>query len=477
MSISPTIFREYDIRGRVQPGELDETAIIAIADAFSIFLKVRLIDKIVIGYDNRKISPVFAKLAAKVFVQAGFTVYDLGMCITPAAYFAQYHLGAEGLMMITASHNPDGWCGCKLGHGYSTTLGPEEIKELAFLVSKQTRINYPIDEGHIEEVDIRPAYLADILSKVQLPPRKEPLRVVVDAGNGAAGIYAWELFQRLGCLTFPLYCDPDDTYPHYFPNPSELKARKRLREMVLHRGIQADIGMAFDGDGDRIGVIDEQGNNIWSDRLLMLLARPILAEVPGSNVVFDVKCTQALPEDIAAHGGNPIMWKTGHSHIKQKLKDCQGVLAGERSGHIFIQHGGYGYDDALLAAAHLCKILAASHQPLSQLLQEYPCYQTSPEIKIPWPDEEKYQLVAKLQQYFLETYGQERVNTINGARVSFPELHGWALIRASSNLPELVIVLEGDTQEHLAAITKQFKQELAKFQIPEEAWQNETTNH
>ncbi len=469
-TISQSIFREYDVRGRVCPGELDENAIAAIANAFAVFLRKRGVNDIVIGYDNRKISPVFAGIAQQVFLQAGFTVYQLGLCITPAAYFAQYRLQAKGLMMVTASHNPDGWCGCKLGHDYSTTLGPAEIQAL-YQLAVQGAAPQPAT-GKLVETDIRPAYIEDILQKVQMPKNCKPLRLVVDAGNGSAGIYAWELFQRLGCLTFQLNCDPDDEYPHYFPNPSELKARERLQQMVLHPGIRAELGIAFDGDGDRLGVIDENGRNVWSDRLLMLLARPVLAANPGGNVVFDVKCTQALPEDIAAHGGNPVMWKTGHSHIKQKLKDCKGVLAGERSGHIFIQHGGYGYDDALLAAAYLCKIITEAQKPLSQILQDYPVYVTSPEIKIPWPDGEKYQLVEKLQQHFVNKYSDTMVNTINGARVTFPTEEGWALVRASSNLPELVIVLESKTKAGLTAIKTTFKQELAGFGIPQ-VWENE----
>ena len=462
------MFREYDIRGRVGPGELDEVSMGLIAQAFALFLSRRGVKDVVVGYDNRQVSPVFAEKASKVLADSGCHVYNIGLCITPAAYFAQYKLNAQGMLMVTASHNPNGWCGCKLGYDYSTTMGPEDLEELYEILESHAQVVG--GAGVIERHDIRDAYLNDIVSRVEMP-QNHGLRVVVDAGNGAAGLFAWELFQKLGCLTFQLNCDPDDAYPHYFPNPSELEPRKRLAEMVTHPYIRGMVGFSFDGDGDRLGITDEKGANIWSDRILMILARQVLAHKPGAKIVYDVKCTQALEEDIKAHGGVPIMWRTGHSYIKRKMREEGASLAGERSGHIFVGEGAYGYDDAMLAAALVCRSLAQAGKPLSELMKEYPCYITSPEIKAPCPDHVKYQVVKSITRQLVEEFGEDSVNTINGARVSFPD--GWGLVRASSNLPELVLVFESTTEEGCRRIRDLFYKRLQAYPDVADVWQND----
>ncbi len=463
------MFREYDIRGRVGPGELDEVSIGMIAQAFALFLSRRGVKDVVVGYDNRNESPVFAQKFIKVLSMSGCHVYDIGLCITPAAYFAQYKLKAQGMAMITASHNPNGWCGCKLGYDYSTTMGPEDIMELYEILESHGQVMG--GQGHIEKADIREAYLQDIIDKVPMPENHN-LKVVVDAGNGAAGLFAWELFQRLGCLTFQLNCDPDDTYPHYFPNPSDLTARKRLAEMVTHPYIGAAIGFSFDGDGDRLGITDETGKNIWSDRILMILARQFLENHAGAKIVYDVKCTKALEEDIIAHGGVPVMWRTGHSYIKRKMREVGAALAGERSGHIFIgEDFAYGYDDAMLAAALLCRSLAQANKPLSKLMEDYPSYYTSPEIKAPCPDHLKYQVVKSITRQLVEEFGEENVNTINGARVTFPE--GWGLVRASSNLPELVLVFEAQDEAGCRKIRDLFYRRLQAYPDVDTHWYND----
>ena len=465
-----SIFREYDIRGRVQAGELDEENFRRLALGFAYFLHNRGIDRVVVGHDNRKISPRFAQTAVEVLAEKGFTVYDIGLCITPAAYFAQYHLQAEGLMMITASHNPDGWCGCKLGNGLSQTLDSAEIRQLyQYCTAEKLWQGVVCKQGRVINYDIRSAYIEDILQRVKLPANS--LRLVVDAGNGAAGIYAWELFQRLGVLTFQLNCDLDNTYPHYFPNPSNIAAREFLKRTVTTAGIEADLGISFDGDGDRLGVVDSRGNDIWSDRILMILARYFLRQYQGGTVVFDVKCTKALAETINKYGGRPVMWKTGHSHIKKKMRQEQAVLAGERSGHIFIGTDGRNYDDALLGAAMLLKILAESGKTLNEILEQFPCYATSAEIRIDCPDSEKYFFVERLKAYFLQNYPSENICLINGIRLELPNLGGWALVRASSNLPELVIIAEAENNEKLIVLQEFFKNELLKNGVTA-AWQN-----
>ncbi|HHV59451.1 MAG TPA: phosphomannomutase/phosphoglucomutase [Clostridiaceae bacterium] len=462
-----SMFREYDIRGRVNDEELNEESVSLIVKGFASFLAKRGINRVVVGYDNRRYSPAFAKSAVDSLVSSGMEVFYTGLSLSPVTYFAQYHLNSKGAVMITASHNPDGWCGFKLGHDFSKTLGPDEIKELYSIIENKDFVN---GKGSVKEVDVRDAYIESVVSRIKMNRENAP-RVVIDAGNGGAGIFAYEIFQRLGCMTFQLNCDPDTSYPHYFPNPSDLNARKRLVDMVVHPYIHADIGIAFDGDGDRIGVIDHTGENIWSDRILMILARQLLEKKKGAKIVFDVKCSQALVDDIEAHGGQPIMWKTGHSHIKAKLHGAQADLAGERSGHIFI--GGddyYGFDDALFAAAKLVEYLSHAGKPIRELLKDFPHYVTSPEIKAHCPDNVKYGVVDRIVEDFKAEF-KDRVNDINGARVTFD--NGWGLVRASSNLPELVLIFEGKTGEDMRKIKGIFREKLSKYKEISQEWEND----
>jgi len=462
-----SMFREYDIRGLVNDEEFNEDSVSLIIKGFASFLTKRGINRVVIGYDNRRYSPSFCESAVRSLVESGMEVFDTGLSLSPVTYFAQYHLKAKGAVMITASHNPDGWCGFKLGHGYSKTLGPREIKELYTIIENNDFVS---GKGNVQKVNVRDAYIDDVVSRININHENAP-RVVIDAGNGGAGVFAYEIFQRLGCMTFQLNCDPDWSYPHYFPNPSDLNARKSLTEMVTHPYIHADLGIGFDGDGDRIGVLDHTGENIWSDRILMILARQLLEKKKGAKIVFDVKCSQALIDDIAAHGGQPIMWKTGHSHIKSKLHEQSADLAGERSGHIFI--GGedyYGFDDALFAAAKLVEYLSHEGKPIRELLRGFPQYVTSPEIKAHCPDNVKYGIVDKLVQDFKAEY-KEKVIDINGARVQFD--NGWGLVRASSNLPELVLIFEGKTEDDMRKIRSIFRDKLSKYPQISDKWDND----
>lgn len=462
-----SMFREYDIRGRVAEDELSLESCTKILRAFGTFLKRRGITRAVVGYDNRKDSPAYAEASIQALVASGLEVIDIGLSLSPVLYFAQHHLKCEGGAMVTASHNPDGWLGFKLAHGYSKTLGPDEIRELYEIIEKGEVTE---GEGSVRKEDVRDAYLDAIASRIKLNPDAPPPRVVLDAGNGGAGVFAYELFQRIGCMTFQLYCDPDTSYPHYFPNPSEVKARERLAEMVLHPYIHADIGMAFDGDGDRIGVQDEKGNSVWSDKILLLLAKGLLEKKAGAKVVFDVKCSQALPEEIERLGGEPIMWKTGHSYVKAKMHEENADLAGERSGHIFYAEGYYGFDDALYAGAKLIEYLSYQGKPVSEVLDSLPFYVTSPEIKTHCDDEVKYKVVDKLVEEFKAEYG-DRVIDINGARVQFDD--GWGLVRSSSNLPELVLIFEAKTEPRMREIRQIFRDKLGKHPEISSDWQND----
>jgi phosphomannomutase/phosphoglucomutase len=310
-----SMFREYDLRGRVSEEELNAESVRRIAHAFGLFLQKRNIGQAVLGFDNRKASQDFKNAAALGLLSAGCEVVDIGLTLSPVLYFAQHHYRIPGGLMVTASHNPDEWSGMKLCHGLSMTLGPEEMRELYGLVASGETVR---GNGRYESRDVRSAYIERLTDGVKLA---RPVRVVAECGNGGAGVFAYEILQRVGCLTFQLYCDPDTSYPHYFPNPSNLKARQRLREMVTHPYIRAELGLGFDGDGDRLGVQDEQGRNVWSDLVLIFLARQMLKQKPGASIVFDVKCSRALIEEIEANGGKPVMWKTGHSHIKAKMHE------------------------------------------------------------------------------------------------------------------------------------------------------------
>ena len=458
------MFREYDLRGRVSERELNPDSVYRIARAFAEFLKKRNIKDIVIGYDNRKTSLEFKNSAVTGLLSAGFNVIDIGLTLSPALYFAQHYYNIKGGLMITASHNPDEWSGMKLSHGLSKTLGPKEMKELFSLVVSGNKTFKP---GKYEKRNIRPAYIERLTKDVRLD---KPLKTVVECGNGGAGVFAYEVLQKIGALTFQLYCDPDTNYPNYFPNPSSLKARKKLREMVTHPYINADVGIGIDGDGDRLGVQDNFGNNVWSDKILLFLARDLLAKKPGSKIVFDVKCTQALIEDIKNNGGEPVMWKTGHSYIKAKLHEINAELAGERSGHIFFNEGYYGFDDALYAAVKFLQYLSRQNKKLSDLLLTIPQYITSPEIQAHCDDSVKYRVVESIVKDFKKDYG-DRVIDINGARVMFND--GWGLVRASSNLPELVIIFEAKTEEKLLEIRNIFRKKINSYAEVDPKWEND----
>lgn len=463
------MFREYDIRGRVSDKELCPENVYRIVKAYAKYLRRRKIDRAVVGYDNRECSPSFANAAIRALRELGIDVWFIGLTLSPVTYFAQYHLQCEGAVMVTASHNPSDWSGFKLANGYSKTLEPADIREVYDLVDSDDAPYAGIPEGNLTEVDVRDAYIESVVSRIHMGPKKP--RLVLDAGNGGAGIYIYEVFQRLGCMTFQLHCDPDITYPNYFPNPSDLKGRAKLREMVTHPYIHADLGLSFDGDGDRIGVIDNAGNNIWSDIILAYIAKNLLQKKPGITVVYDVKCSEALTQVVRDAGGNPVMWKTGHSYIKAKMHELNADIAGERSGHIFI--GGdsyYGFDDAVFVAAKLVEALSWDADTISEAIAKFPQYVTSPEIKAHCADDKKYGVVDKLVESFKARY-PGKVIDVNGARVQFP--NGWGLVRASSNLPELVLIFEATSKEELLKIRKIFKDALSAYPEISEKWDND----
>ncbi len=456
-----TMFREYDIRGRVDDDEMCDENIDLIAKAFATYLLKRDIHDVIVGYDSRSYSKGFGYVAARALKNSGLNVHFIGLSMTPTVYWAQYFLKIKGAIMITASHNPNGWAGLKLADGLSKTLIADDIKELLSYIDDK---DFSSGEGVIKMIDLKDDYISDLSSKVSL---KKPLKVVVDTGNGTAGVFTPEILRRAGCEVIELFCDLDSSFPNHEPNPSLKEARIALSKTV--RDNSADIGIGIDGDGDRLGVVDERGVDVWTDKVIVLLARQLLKEKPGSKIVFDVKCTQALPEDIIAHGGVPIMWKTGHSWIKKKMHEEKAALAGERSGHIFFSHGYYGFDDGSFAALKLVEFLSCSNNVLSEIVASTPQYITSPEIQASCPDEVKYSVVDKLTDEFKKEY--DDVITINGARVNFGD--GWGLVRASSNLPKLVLIFEAKTADRMNQIKEIFREKLSKYPEISTKWDNE----
>jgi phosphomannomutase/phosphoglucomutase len=464
-----SMFREYDVRGRISDEELNDTNVGGIIAAFAVFLKNKGVAKAVVGYDSRECSPGFYKAAADALVSAGLEVIGLGLSLSPVTYFAQHHLDADGAVMITASHNPDGWSGFKLAYRKSLTLSKDDIQELLKIVESGETLSEA--GGSYREVNVRDVYLDQIVSRVKLNPANLP-RVVIDAANGGAGVFAYEALHRLGCLTFQLNCDPDTSFPRYFPNPSDIKARELLKKTLLHPYIKADIAISFDGDGDRIGVLDEKGENVWADKLLLLLTAARLKEKPGAAVVFDVKCTQGLSDYLNENGGVPVMWNTGHSYIKAKMHELGADLGGERSGHLYF--GGdlyWGFDDAIFAAAKLLEALSWSDKPLSGLIADFPAYFVSSEIAAPCEDTAKYIVADRAKADLLAKYPDCKYSTVNGLKLFFEE--GWGLVRASSNMPELGLVFEAKTPEKLREYYDRFRAVLDGYPEVAKVWHND----
>jgi phosphomannomutase/phosphoglucomutase len=451
--INKLMFREYDIRGRVDE-DLTMEAVYLIGRGFSTFLRRRGLDEIVVGYDGREYSPRIKEALVKGFIESGIKVKDIGMVLTPILYFAQYHLKLKAGAMVTASHNPNGWSGFKLAYDYSTTLLPEDIKELYKIIEDDDFLE---GKGEVEKIEgIIEAYKDDLLGRIKI---KKPLKVVLDAGNGTAGPIVPAILKSAGFEVVKQYCSLDFTFPHHEPNPSLVEAMDALSGRVKRE--KANVGIGIDGDGDRMGTVDEKGNIIWPDQIMILLSRLILAEEPGAKIVFDVKSTQALAEDIKAHGGEPIMWITGHSYIKAKGREVGAALAGEKSGHIFFWKGYYGFDDAVFATLKLLEYLSGQEKSFSEIMKELPQYVNTPTLHVDCPDDKKYDAVDHLTREFKAEYGPERVIDINGARVVFPE--GWGLVRASSNLPVLVLGFEAKTKEGLEKIQDIFREKFKQY--------------
>jgi phosphomannomutase/phosphoglucomutase len=376
-------------------------------------------------------------------------VFDVGELPTPALYFSILQLDAGGGVQITGSHNPTEYNGFKMCHGLAAIFG-EQIQHLRKIIETG---DFEQGRGTITHKKVLSEYYADIEHRITL---SHPLKVVIDAGNGCAGEIAPRLFETLGCEVIQLYCEIDGSFPNHLPDPTVAKYVGDLIAKVKETG--ADLGIGYDGDADRIGIIDNRGRIVPGDQLLALFARDVLERQPGSKIIFDVKCSQGLDEDVRAHGGVPIMWKTGHSLIKAKMKETHAPLAGEMSGHIFFSEGFHGYDDAIYGSARMASILAASGKTMDELADSIPHFVSTPELRVPATDDDKFRIVAELAEHFKKLYD---VIDIDGARVLFGD--GWGLLRASNTQPVLVMRFEAKSEKRVREIAEVILGKLREY--------------
>lgn len=470
---NPEIFREYDIRG-IADKDLTDPAVLAIARAFGEYLKPIKAPTVTVGYDMRLSSPRIRDAFVQGLKEAGVYVIDIRLCPTPALYFSLFHLKPDAAVMITASHNPSEFNGFKLCVGTSTIYG-EEIQKIKRIVEERANTARSSWGTGREAKDyelraashpIMPDYIAHLKSAFT-QHRDVPLKVVLDAGNATAGLAAPEVIRAMGCEVIELFSEPDGSFPNHHPDPTEPENLETLIETVKQH--KADVGMAFDGDADRIGVVDGNGNILWGDQLMILFARDILQERPGATFVSEVKCSQAMYDDIRAHGGNAIMWKTGHSLIKAKMKETGAVLAGEMSGHMFFADRYFGFDDAIYAACRLVELLKKEkvRDPavtLSSLGRKLPKMLNTPEIRVACPDAVKFSVVETVKKVLHRGDGlplkPKEIITIDGVRAVFEK--GWGLVRASNTQPVLVLRFEAQDRESLLAITAMMDMAIEK---------------
>ena len=406
-----------------------------IARAFAAYAHRSGHKKMLVGRDNRQSSPLFRDLVVEALLESGFDVVDLGTVVSPMFYYASRHLDIGAGMMITASHNGGEYNGCKLLLGDSTIYG-DQIQEIRRMVEERDFISDT--PGKLETYDITDDYINMIDSKIKLGPK--PIKMVVDCGNGTASLFAGRLYRQLGCEVVELYCDSDPAFPNHHPDPVNADNMQDLIAAVKKH--DADIGIGIDGDGDRIGVTDREGNLIWGDMLMILFWRDILPRYPGTQCLVEVKCSQSLVDEIKRLGGVPIIYKTGHSLIKAKMKEIDAVFTGEMSGHIFFADDYYGFDDALYAGARLITLLSNSDQTITEMLSDVPRYHATPEMRLPSTDTEKFEVVEKVLEHYRSL---QEVIDIDGARIIFPR--GWGLVRASNTGPEIIFRCEGDSPE------------------------------
>ncbi len=475
--VNNNIFREYDIRG-IAERDLTSPVIEALGEAFAAYLRPKGISTATVGYDARSSSPRLCDDIVRGLTKGGMNVTILGLCPTPALYYSLYHLNTGAGVMITGSHNPAEFNGFKLCVGKETIYG-EEIQKIRQIMERPGKPEAGVrDQGSGENLGLGTAKRGTITKQRILPDyvnylknqfnasRGVKLKIVLDSGNGTAGLAAPEILRSMNCEVIELFSEPDGRFPNHHPDPTIPGNLTALIETVRKK--KADAGIAFDGDSDRIGVVDERGNILWGDQLMVIFSREILRELPGATFVSEVKCSQIMYDDIRAHGGNAVMWKTGHSLIKAKMKELHAAMAGEMSGHLFFADRYFGYDDAIYAACRMVEILKdlkaaqGNNASLSMMLADLPGTFNTPEIRFDCPDNIKFKVVEKAKEVFLAGHGlplkPREVITVDGVRAIFEK--GWGLIRASNTQPVLVMRFEANDRASLENIKSMMEQQV-----------------
>lgn len=448
-SLPESIFRAYDIRG-VVGDTLTEQIVYELGRAIGSEAFDQGEQTVIIARDGRHSGAAFSKALGEGLMASGRDVLDIGMVPTPVLYFATHFLGSKSGVVITGSHNPSDYNGLKIVIN-GTALSGEAIGDLKRRIQQG---DYQSGQGSLHEQDLLPDYIDRVLGDVQL---SRPLKLVVDCGNGVASVVAPALFQALGCEVTPLYCKVDGDFPNHHPDPG--KPENLIDLIAAVREQKADLGVAFDGDGDRLGVVDGSGKVIWPDRLLMLLARDVLSRQPGGDVIYDVKSSRHLADEILSYGGRPIMWKTGHSLIKAKMRETGALLAGEMSGHIFIQERWYGFDDGLYSCARLLELLSSEPMSVTEVFDSLPESVSTPELNLSFAQEgANFTLMEQLAEQ--ADFTDAKITTIDGLRVEFED--GWGLVRSSNTTPSVVFRFEADSEAGLERIQQQFRQWLLR---------------
>ncbi len=447
--MNPSMFREYDIRG-IAGKDMSDDDVVLIGRGIGTFLRNKGCSRITVGRDCRLSSDLYGRLVVEGLISTGCQVTDIGVCPTPLLYFSIHHLEREGGVMVTASHNPASYNGFKICLGAGSVYG-EDIQRIRRIIEDRAFMK---GAGCLDTANVFPDYRQYLLDNIHLSKR---LRIGIDAANGAAGPVALPIMTSMNLEVHDLYCEMDGNFPNHEADPTVLRNMHDLISLVREKHL--DVGIGYDGDGDRIGVVDEKGQIVYGDKLMILFAREILSRKPGATFISEVKCSQTLYDDIAKNGGNPIMWKTGHSLIKQKMKETHAELAGEMSGHMFFADRYLGYDDATYASCRLLEILSRTDKTLSELLADVPRTFTTPEIRVDCPDDQKFALVKKVTEHFRT---RRQVIDIDGVRVLFDD--GWGLIRASNTQPALVLRFEAASEARLSDIRQTMESVLTEMQ-------------
>lgn len=445
----PYIFRQNDIRGVVGV-DLTDSVVRELGRGLAAYFLKHQVDTISLGYDSRLSSLPFRDLLTASLLESGINVYDIGLCPTPLVYFSLYRLPVGGGVMITGSHNPPNENGFKICLGKATIFG-DEIQQIQRIIENK---EFHHGSGKLIQHSLIPEYLEYLKRNARPGPRR--LKVVVDAGNGTGNLTAVQAYRDMGCEVIDLYSEPDGNFPHHHPDPTIPANLVDLIQQMKEN--EADLGIALDGDADRIGVVDTKGRIIWGDQLMIIFAGDIIPNHPQAKIIGEVKCSQIMFDQIQKMGGTPIMWKVGHSLIKAKMKEEGALLAGEMSGHLFFSDRYFGYDDAVYAGARLIEILSRSEKTLSQMIDELPKTYVTPELRFDCPEEKKFTVVEKLKENIRAKY---QIIDIDGARIIFK--NGWGLVRASNTQPILVMRFEAGSPEILTQIEAEVREQLGKL--------------